>query len=113
VNFLRFFLLAALLATLTPSGSAARPHAASWTPGVRAAIAYASQRRGEIAFAGRTRSGAWGWRKAVPFRSASVVKAMLLAAYLNKRLLVVDAYSTFTDGSGRANYFQRDHLYLP
>jgi hypothetical protein len=84
VNFLRFFLLAALLATLTPSGSAARPHAASWTPRVRAAVAYASQRRGEIAFAVRTRSGAWGWRKAVPFRSASVVKAMLLAAYLNE-----------------------------
>jgi hypothetical protein len=38
---------------------------------------------------------------------------VLLAAYLNKRLLVVDAYSTFTDGSGRASYFQRDHLYLP
>jgi hypothetical protein len=34
-----------------------------------------------------------------------------LAAYLNKRLLVVDAYTRFTDGSGRANYFQRDHLY--
>ena len=38
---------------------------------------------------------------------------VLLAAYLNKRLLVVDAYATFTDNSGRANYFQRDHLYLP
>jgi hypothetical protein len=35
-----------------------------------------------------------------------------LAAYLNKRLLVVDAYSVFTDSSGRANYFQRDHLYI-
>lgn len=38
---------------------------------------------------------------------------VLLAGYLNKRLLVVDAYSIFTDGSGRANYFQRDHFYLP
>jgi hypothetical protein len=38
---------------------------------------------------------------------------VLLAAYLNKRLLVVDAYSAYTNGSGRANYFQRDHLYLP
>jgi hypothetical protein len=38
---------------------------------------------------------------------------VLLAGYLNKRLLVVDAYSTFTDNSGRASYFQRDHLYLP
>jgi hypothetical protein len=38
---------------------------------------------------------------------------VLLAGYLNKRLLVVDAYSTFTDGSGRAPYFQRDHFFLP
>jgi hypothetical protein len=38
---------------------------------------------------------------------------VLLAAYLNKRLLVVDAYTVFTDASGRASYFQRDHLYLP
>jgi hypothetical protein len=34
-----------------------------------------------------------------------------LAAYLNKRLLVVDAYTIFTDGGGRSNYFQRDHFY--
>jgi hypothetical protein len=38
---------------------------------------------------------------------------VLLAGYLNKRLLVADAYTTFTDSSGRAGYFQRDHLYLP
>ena len=38
---------------------------------------------------------------------------VLLAAYLNKRLLVLDAYTTFADGSGRSAYFQRDHLYLP
>jgi hypothetical protein len=35
-----------------------------------------------------------------------------LAAYLNKRLLVVDAYGTFHDGSGRSPYFQRDHFYI-
>jgi hypothetical protein len=34
-----------------------------------------------------------------------------LAAYLNKRILVVDAYNTFEDGSGRFNYFSRDHFY--
>jgi len=33
-------------------------------------------------------------------------------AYLNKRLLVVDAYSAFHDGSGRSSYFVRDHFYL-
>jgi hypothetical protein len=36
-----------------------------------------------------------------------------LACYLNKRLLVVDAYTTFNDGSGRSPYFARDHFYIP
>ena len=36
-----------------------------------------------------------------------------LACYLNKRLLVVDAYTRFADGSGRAPYFARDHFYIP
>jgi hypothetical protein len=35
---------------------------------------------------------------------------VLIAAYLNKRLLVVDAYRELT--GGRSNHFQRDHLYL-
>ncbi|HEX7677894.1 MAG TPA: hypothetical protein VF713_07205, partial [Thermoanaerobaculia bacterium] len=35
-----------------------------------------------------------------------------ILAYLNKRLLVVDAYSTFHDESGRSSYFVRDHFYL-
>ena len=39
--------------------------------------------------------------------------ATLLAAYLNRRLLVVDSYNVFRDGSGRASYFSRDHFYLP
>ncbi|MEW6209839.1 MAG: hypothetical protein AB1631_15855 [Acidobacteriota bacterium] len=34
-----------------------------------------------------------------------------LAAYLNKRILVVDSYNTFKDGSGRSKYFQRDHFH--
>ena len=37
----------------------------------------------------------------------------LLAAYLNRRLLVVDCYSVFGDGSGRSSYFSRDHFYQP
>jgi hypothetical protein len=35
-----------------------------------------------------------------------------ILAYLNKRLLVVDAYTIFQDDSGRSNYFARDHFYL-
>ncbi len=34
-----------------------------------------------------------------------------VAAYLNKRILVVDTYNTFNDNSGRSNYFMRDHFY--
>ena len=37
----------------------------------------------------------------------------LLAAYLNRRLLVVDSYNVFRDGSGRSSYFSRDHFHLP
>ena len=35
-----------------------------------------------------------------------------ILAYLNKRLLVVDAYTTFHDDSERSSYFARDHFYL-
>jgi len=35
-----------------------------------------------------------------------------ILAYLNKRLLVVDAYTIFHDGSGRSNYFARDHFWV-
>jgi len=38
---------------------------------------------------------------------------VILAGYLNKRLLVVDAYSAFTDSSRRVDSFKRDHFYLP
>ena len=35
-----------------------------------------------------------------------------ILAYLNKGLLVVDAYTAFHDGSERSNYFARDHFWL-
>lgn len=37
----------------------------------------------------------------------------MLAAYLNRRLLVIDTYAVFHDGSGRSSYFARDHFYQP
>jgi len=52
--------------------------------------------------------------EAVAFRAAydfGFAKIAILA-YLNKRLLVVDAYTTFHDDSERSNYFVRDHFYL-
>jgi hypothetical protein len=36
---------------------------------------------------------------------------IVILAYLNKRLLVVDAYTIFRDDSGRSNYFARDHFW--
>ncbi len=52
---------------------------------------------------------------AVAFRAVYELgfASVALACYLNKRLLVVDAYTTFLDASGRAGYFRRDHLYVP
>lgn len=47
------------------------------------AIQYASQRHGVIAFAVRTPTRSWGWHSAETLPSASVLKAMLLVAYLD------------------------------
>jgi Beta-lactamase enzyme family len=57
---------------------------AAWRPDTRAAIAYARERRGEIGFAVRTPTRAWGWHAGRAFPSASVLKAMLLVAYLRR-----------------------------
>ncbi|MEA2327162.1 MAG: hypothetical protein QOE68_2121 [Thermoanaerobaculia bacterium] len=52
--------------------------------------------------------------EAAAFRAGYDFKFARIAilAYLNKRLLVVDAYTTFHDDSGRSNYFARDHFWL-
>jgi hypothetical protein len=68
----------------------------------------------------------WGETTALPFSlttaggEAAAFRAaydlgftrIAILAYLNKQLLVVDAYTTFHDGSGRSNYFARDHFWL-
>ena len=68
----------------------------------------------------------WGETTALPFSlttaggEAAAFRAaydfgfarIAILAYLNKRLLVVDAYTTFEDDSGRSNYFARDHFWL-
>ncbi len=48
-----------------------------------AAIAYAHTRAGDISFAVRTLHRVWGWRPSRTVPSASVLKAMLLVAYLD------------------------------
>lgn len=75
---------ALLVATVAALGLAAPASAAPWRPHVHDAATYASHRHGVIAFAVRTRGGAWGWHARRTFPSASVLKAMLLAAYLNE-----------------------------
>jgi hypothetical protein len=50
---------------------------------MQSAIRYASHRHGVIAFAVRTRTRFWGWHATQTFPSASVLKAMLLVAYLD------------------------------
>src|SRR3954471_10387350 len=66
--------LLAATALLAPA-----PH---WQPDVAAARAYARARPGTIAFAVRTESRLWGFHVDEQFPSASVLKAMLLVAYL-------------------------------
>ncbi|HEX4483778.1 MAG TPA: serine hydrolase [Solirubrobacteraceae bacterium] len=59
------------------------PVAGTWQPHVGAAISYAHTRAGEVSFAVRTEQRQWGWRVTRTVPSASVLKAMLLVAYLD------------------------------
>jgi Beta-lactamase enzyme family len=71
-----------------PAADAAPPP--GWHPDVRAARAWAERRAGDVSFAVRTERRGWSWRGATTYRSASVVKAMLLVAYLRGRALRAD-----------------------
>ena len=67
-------------AAIASSASAAEQ---PWQPSMAAAVDYASHRHGVIAFAVRTPTRHWGWHATEIFPSASVLKAMLLVAYLD------------------------------
>ena len=69
-----------MLATLV----AAALLAPGWTPGLRDANAYADTRAATVAFAVRTERRLWGRDLDRPVQSASVVKALLLVAYLRR-----------------------------
>src|ERR1700686_5146089 len=55
-----------------------------WRPDMRAAIAYNNTRQGDVAFAVRTDRRFYGYRPDHVEWSASVVKAMLMVAYLDQ-----------------------------
>jgi beta-lactamase class A len=57
--------------------------AATWHPHVRAAARYAAHRAGEVRFAVRTGERFWGRATTSGVHAASVIKAMLLVAYLD------------------------------
>src|SRR5687767_13875328 len=80
---MRAALLAIALLLASPAAAAAAPPA-GWTPDVEAARAYAQQRAGEISFHVRTEREHWSLDADRSFASASVVKAMLLVAYLDR-----------------------------
>jgi Beta-lactamase enzyme family len=76
-----------LLLALLPALALAAPAQAAparWSPDVAAARQWASHRAGTIAFAVRTGDHLWGVGLDRSFPSASVVKAMLLVAYLRR-----------------------------
>ena len=75
---------AALLLALAAAGPAAADEPRGWHPKTGDARAFAATRQGEMAFAVRTRDRRWEFRADVQYRSASVVKAMLLVAYLRR-----------------------------
>jgi beta-lactamase family protein len=55
-----------------------------WRPDLSAAKQYALQRHGTIAFEVRTPTRSWGWHAYRTFPSASLLKAILLVAYLDR-----------------------------
>jgi beta-lactamase class A len=75
-------LTALLLLALAAPAAADPPR--GWAPDMAAARAYAAARAGDVSFAVRTERRAWSWRGTTTYRSASVVKAMLLVAYLRR-----------------------------
>jgi hypothetical protein len=73
-------LTALMLLPAAPAASAPR----GWRDGVASARAYAGARAGTVAFAVRTERGVAGLSPDLAFPSASVVKAMMLLAYVRQ-----------------------------
>jgi Beta-lactamase enzyme family len=80
------FLLASLVAALAATAPAAAASPPTWSSRVAAARAYAEQRSGVVAFAVVDQRGRLhGYHRAATAPSASLLKPMLLVAYLRKQ----------------------------
>jgi hypothetical protein len=66
-----------------PTAPAAAPP--NWRPDIAAARQYLAHRGGNVSFAVRTERRLWGHRRLRVVPAASVLKAMLMVAYLNQR----------------------------
>ena len=74
-----------LFSSAAPAPAGVEQAAAAWSPDVRAAARYASQRQGEVRFAVIDEAGRMhGHAASVAAPMASVFKVMLLAAYLRR-----------------------------
>src|ERR1700760_2908520 len=73
-------------ATVTPClvPGVGRPLDQVWRPHMLAAIGYQDRRRGDVSFAVRTAGAFYGYRPDHQEWSASVLKAMLMVAYLDR-----------------------------
>lgn len=76
-------LLALVLALAAAVPAGGRQGGVAWRPDVSAAKSYAATRAGAISFAVRTPRSLYGSAARRGYRSASIVKPMLLLAYLN------------------------------
>jgi hypothetical protein len=76
--------IAVVLVLASASTAIAESTAQPWRPDVAAAKRYALYRHGVIAFAVRTPTRSWGWHAHRTFPSASLLKAILLVAYLDR-----------------------------
>jgi hypothetical protein len=74
-----------LLVAPSPSSAAGDDKLERWRPGLEAARAYVAARAGTISFAVRTPRRLYRSHAYRSYPSASVVKAMLMVAYLNSR----------------------------
>jgi hypothetical protein len=69
-----------------------------WRPNINSAIRYRHRRRGDIAFAVRTARALYGYRPDHQEWSASVLKAMLMVAYLDRPSVAQRALNRYDRG---------------